>query len=328
MKNANAQSKGTDTGIAGFLNMLQSPRGRGTYVLSITLCALLCLSLPALAADQEIVQFLPPKACSDGWVMEDKPVLYTKENLFDYINGEAELYFPYGFEVLATARYVNVSNPAVSLVMDVYKMGSLKHAFGMYANYRRSDDVSVKAGADAVISPSQMLMYQDRYYIRLQASGAPEIEKNIFLACVQSLSKNLPQNFSRPRELAVFGIAAVTPNSERYIAQSLLGYAFFRHGYMADATMSGEQVQVFMVPEASEELAQKTLDQYRAYLRDSGKDAKMSGATEHMALEAIDPLYQGVSIQQAGRYLIGVVRMNNPAAAESLLGEIRIRLPR
>lgn len=314
--------------VPGFLNMLKYLSGRGTYVLSITLCALLCLSLPTLAADPEIVQFLPPKACSDGWVMEDKPVLYTKDNLFDYINGEAELYFPYGFEVLATARYVNAKNPAVSLVMDVYKMGSLTHAFGMYANYRRSDDVSAKAGADAVLSPSQMLMYQDRYYVRLQASGAPEIEKSVFLSCAEALSKNLPQNFNPPQELDIFGIAAVTPKSERYIAQSLLGYAFFRHGYMADATMSGEQVQVFMVPEASEELARKALDQYRAYLRDSGKDANMSGAAEHMAFEAIDPLYQGVSVQQTGRYLIGVVRMKNPAAAKPLLGEMRMRLPR
>jgi len=292
------------------------------------LVCILCLSLPAFAADPAIETLLPAQSCTDGWIMEDKPAIYTKNNLFDYINGEAELYFPYGFEVLVTARYVNTKNPAVSLVMDVYKMGSLTHAFGMYANYRRSDDEQVEAGADAVLSPSQMLMYQDRYYVRLQASGAPEIEQKVFLACAHALSKNLPQQFSRPKELDIFKIAAVTPKSERYIAQSLLGYAFFRHGYMADATVSDEQVQVFVIPEASEELARKALDQYHAYLKDSRKDAKMTETGGFIALEAIDPLYQGVAVQQTGRYLIGAVRMKNPATATPLLREMRMRLPR
>jgi len=299
---------------------------KSAFIAAIAL--LLCLSLSSLAADPSVEQLLPAQACTEGWIMEDKPVIYTKDNLFDYINGEAELYFPYGFEVLATARYVNAKNPAVSLVMDVYKMGSATHAFGMYANYRRSDDVSAKAGADAVLSPSQMLMYQDRYYVRLQASGAPEIEKSVFLSCAQALSKNLPQNFNHPQELAVFGIAAVTPKSERYIAQSLLGYAFFRHGYMADATVSGGQVQVFVIPEASEELARKALDQYRVYLKDSGRKATVIESAGGIGLEAIDPLYQGVAVQQAGRYLIGVVRMKDPAAAQSLLEAMRVRLSR
>lgn len=292
------------------------------------LVCILCLSLPAFAADPAIETLLPAQSCTDGWVMEDKPVLYTKDNLFDYINGEAELYFPYGFEVLATARYVNAKNPAVSLVMDVYKMGSLTHAFGMYANYRRSDDDSVNAGADAVISPSQMLMYQDRYYVRLQASGAPEIEKNIFLACAQALSKNLPQTLSRPKELDVFKISAVIPNSERYIAQSLLGYAFFRHGYMADATVNSEQVQVFMVPEASQEAARKAFDQYRTYLKESGTEARTTETADRISLIATDPLYGGVAVQQAGRYLTGAVRLKNPDAAKQLLDELGSPLSR
>jgi hypothetical protein len=294
--------------------------------IAASLVCMLCLSLPVFAADPAIEQLLPAQACADGWIMEDKPVIYTKDNLFDYINGEAELYFPYGFEVLGTARYVSTKNPAVSLVMDVYKMGSLTHAFGMYANYRRSDDDSVKSGADAVLSPSQMLMYQDRYYVRLQASGAPEIDKSVFLACAQALSTNLPQNLSQPTELDVFKIKSVTPKSERYIAQSLLGYSFFRHGYMADATVNGEQVQVFMVPEESQEAARKAFEQYRAYLKESGKEAQVTEAAGRVTLTATDPLYGGISVQQTGRYLIGVVRMNNPASANVLLKELTSKL--
>ncbi|KAF0184111.1 MAG: hypothetical protein FD164_437 [Nitrospirae bacterium] len=292
------------------------------------LVCMLCLSLPAFAADPALEQLLPAQACADGWVMEDKPVVYTKDNLFDYINGEAELYFPYGFEALAAARYMSTKNPEVSLVMDVYKMGSLTDAFGMYANYRRSDDDSAKAGADAVLSPSQMLMYQDRYYVRLQASGATGIDEKVFLACAHALSKKLPQNLGQPKELDVFRNAALIPKSERYIAQSLLGYSFFQRGFMADATVNGTQAQVFMVPEESPVAARKAFDQYRAYLKESGKEALVSEAAESIALTATDPLYSGVAVRQSGRSIIGVIRLKNPSDATPLLDKLITGLPR
>jgi hypothetical protein len=37
--------------------------------------------------------------------------------------------------MLATATYVNKKNPDVWVVVDVYRMGSLLDAFGIYSNY-------------------------------------------------------------------------------------------------------------------------------------------------------------------------------------------------
>ncbi len=300
--------------------------GRISIISAGIFVCICCALLPAFSSEPAIEKLLPPQACAEGWVIEEQPVVYTKENLFDYINGEAEIYFPYGFEVLATARYVNAKNPSVSLVMDVYKMGSLTEAFGIYASYRRSDDASVKAGADAVLSTSQMLMYQDRYYARLQASGAPEIEQDVFLACGHSLSKNLPQNMEQPKELDVFKIAAVTPKSERYIAQSVLGYAFLPRGFMADATVNGEQVRIFMLTDDTQAAARKAFDQYRDYLKESGKEVLVLELSGGALLTATDPLYSGVAVQQAGRYIIGAVRLKNPPDEKPLLDELISRL--
>ncbi len=300
--------------------------GRISIVSAGILVWICCAFLPAFSSEPAVGKLLPPQECAEGWVIEEQPVLYTKDNLFDYINGEAEIYFPYGFESLATARYVSTKNPAVSLVMDVYKMGSLTEAFGIYANYRRSDDDSVKAGADAVLSSSQMLMYQDRYYARLQASGAPEIERDVFLACGQALSIKLPRNMEQPKELDVFKIAALTPKSERYIAQSVLGYVFLPRGFMADATVNGEPAQIFMVTTDTENEARAVFNQYRAHLKESGKEAQVLDLSGGALLTAIDPLYSGVAVQQTGRYVIGVVRLKNRPAAKPLLEELVSRL--
>ncbi len=295
---------------------------------AIIICSLCCASVPVFAAATSPEEVLPTPSCGEGWVMEEKVTLYTRDTLFDRIDGEAELYFPYGFEVLASARYANRQNPQIAVEADVYKMGSLLDAFGMYANYRRPDDSVVKIGAEGFLSSSQLLFYQDRYFVRLQASGTSSLGQDIFLACAQAVSQNLPHNAGKPGELEAFMIPAVVQRSERYIAQSLLGYAFFRRGLTAAAILEGEQVQVFIVPEESGDAARRVFDQYGSYLKASGQEIQVTETADRISLVAVDPLYGNVFVEQAGRYIVGAVKVKDISAAKQLVEQLRRRLLR
>ena len=231
---------------------------RSEVISSIILCFFVfTMSAPVsvCAADDSIKNVLPAPGFTADWMMKDPVTLYTVDTLFDHINGEAELYFPYGFDVLASATYMNKGNPEWWVVADVYRMASLLDAFGIYSNYRKMDAVSVAIGAEGFISSSQLMFYQDRYFVRLQATGTTSLEPEVFLACGRAVSQNLPPRDSRPGELEVLRIPGVVSKSERYLAQSLLGYAFFRRGIIADAMLEGERVQVFVVYEDSPDRA-------------------------------------------------------------------------
>ena len=80
---------------------------------------LLCTALPVQSAEQAMDKLLPAPACVDGWIMDGKVTQYDKDSLFDRINGESELYFPYGFEKLAYARYESRKDPKNALDADV-----------------------------------------------------------------------------------------------------------------------------------------------------------------------------------------------------------------
>ena len=296
-------------------------------VISATFLCILCAAVPVFAAGTSVEKVLPSPSCGEGWIMEERPTLYTRDTLFDRINGEAELYFPYGFEVLASARYVNRKAPQFAVEADVYKMGSLLDAFGMYANYRRADDAMVKIGAEGFASSSQLLFYQDRYFVKLQASGTSSLGQDVFLACAQAVSQNLPRNVRKPRELEAFMIPAVVQRSERYIAKSLLGYAFFRRGLVANAILEGEHVQVFFVPEESRDAARKTVEQLRSYLKASDQEIRVTETGERISLAATDPLYKKIFAEQSDRYIIGVVRFKETSAAKQLVEQVRKRLP-
>ncbi len=281
---------------------------------------------PAFAAEGLMKDLLPLHKCAEGWVLRDKVTLFTTETLSDHINGEAELYFPYGFDMAATATYMNSKNREDWIVADVYRMSSLLNAFGIYSNYRKADAAWVVVGAEGFISPSQLMFYQDRYFVRLQATGTMDLKQDVFLACGYAVSRNLPRHAGHLREIEAMRISVVVPRSERYIAQSLLGYDFFRRGIIADASLDNERVQVFVVPEDSQAAAQEVFDRYCSYLKTEGKDFTLIDKPGGKSVKARDPLYGGVFVVQSGRYLIGAVRVKDVSAAEQIVEQLRRRI--
>lgn len=291
----------------------------------LLLAALLCAS-PGRAADNEMAKILPVPACGAGWPMDGKVALFDKETLSDRIDGEAELYFPYGFDLLAAAHYAREGNPQLAFDADVYRMGSLLDAFGMYANYRHADDDDAGVGAEGAVSPSQLFFYQGRYFVRLQATGSANPERAAFIACARAIARALPPGTAKPAELDAFLIPGVERKSVRYVAQSLLGYDFFRRGLMADALLKGEPVQLFLMPEDSPERARTAFEQYRAYLKGAGEEPKGSGTPDRPVLTGTDPLYGTVVVTRSGRFVAGAVRVKDAAVARQLVEQLRARV--
>jgi hypothetical protein len=298
------------------------------FIQRSTLIALILFftTFSAYAANKALEKVLPATACAPGWVLDGKIALYDKETLFERVNGEAELYFPYGFELLASARYASTQDPKIALDADVYKMGSLLDAFGMFGNYRRKDDTVITIGGEGTISSSQLFFYQDQYLVRLQVTGASSISQDVLLACGQAVSQNLPANSNQPNELQFLNIPGVVKKSERYLAQSVLGYDFFQRGLVADALMQGEKMQVFLIIEETPDAAKRVLDKYSAYLKPSSNKMQVAGSKGSWSLHVQDPLYGSVLVQQQGRFLVGVIKFKKIALAKELMEQVRQRV--
>jgi len=294
--------------------------------LFIFLIITIAVSNPVYAADLSIKDVLPGKSFAKDWVIEEKVKIYDKDTLFDHIDGEAELYFPYGFDALATASYVNKQNLDLYIEADVYKMASVLDAFGIYSNYRKSNNLWITIGTEGFVSSSQLMFYQDRYFVRLQVAGATSLPKDTFLACARAISGNLPADVGPPKELEILKIPALVPKSERYLAQSLLGYVFFRRGIIADAAAQDEKMQIFVIHEYTLAAARKTFDQYHSYLKAEAQGVQMSGNQARMRVIAVDPLYGGVLVEQSGRYIIGAVRVKNTSVAKQLIDQLHERI--
>jgi hypothetical protein len=281
---------------------------------------LLALSVPfnTLAGD-EMGGLLPPVTCGSSWVIEGKPLSYDRETLSDRINGEAELYLPYGFDRMAAARYIHGKNPESGMDVEIYRMGSTLDAFGMFANYRQMDGRSLSVGAGSNLSGSQLFLYQGRYFVHIQTTGSSIADQGALSGCAQAVAALLPGASAKPSEISVFDRPEVLKGTERYLPQSLLGYDFLNKGLMADASLDGKQLQIFILLGSTAESASVALDSYRSQLTRTKVEPVSNEAT---FVEGIDPLYGPVTLLRKGGCLAGALKYSGNKGLRPLLERI------
>lgn len=289
---------------------------------------MLALLSPAWSEEPPVEGLLPSPGFSGGWRLDGQIKTYGRDDLFTYINGEAELYFPYGFKRLATAFYTKEGgDPQVGLAADIYQMGSLLDAFGIYSQYRKPEAEFIPMGGEGFVNPSQLLFYQDRYFIQLSASGTARLDRSVFESCARTISKAIPGPPKKASELNLLKIASLVPQTERYFPESLLGYSFFRRGMIALASQDEKKFRVFIIIEDTSSSAERVLDRYVRYLKDSKVPSDKILKLRDGRLFAPDPLHKGLMLGQKGGFIAGAADLENPAQGATLLEQIMDRLP-
>ena len=269
------------------------------------------------ATDMEVL--LPPVSCGVGWNFEGKPSFYDKETLSDLIDGEAELYFPYGFDRLVYGRYASHKRAGAGMDVNIFRMGSLLDAFGIYANYRQKESKLLSVGTEATLSGSQLFMYQGRYFVQVQVTGTDVNDPKSLVDCALSVAARLPEDKYRPPELSVFDRPEVTRGSERYFPQSLLGYDIFAKGIIADAIVERTNLQLFLLLSLSPDSASATIEKYRSQLSKAATESPVKGMSY---LEGIDPLYGQVIMLRKEACLAGAIKFTDRKVVRRFLEKV------
>jgi hypothetical protein len=283
----------------------------------ISFFLLLLLTLPLIAwASGDMEELLPPVSCGAGWKIDGKMLFYDRETLSDRINGEAELYFPYGFDRMAAARYASGKIPGAGIDVEIYRMGSLLDAFGMYANYRQKEGRTLEVGAESNLSGSQVFLYQGRHFVHIQVTGSDTAAPAVLADCTAAVASRLPGGKIKPPELSAFNRPEVVKGTERYLPQSLLGYDFLNRGIMADAVIEGNTLQIFRLLDATPEAASAVFERFRSQLAQRKIE---SGGSNVVILEGVDPLYGTVIILRKGDCIAGAMKFNGKNGVRTLL---------
>jgi len=257
--------------------------------------------------------FVPQKDLPEGWILVDGPRVYTKKTLFERINGQAELFFKYGFQKSVFALYQNRKDKENQIELDIYDMGSALHAFGIFSRFRNGDRPG-RAEPDSYFEDQSGFFYKGKYFVMLFGTESnPDLLRDWSLL----ISKKIPDRSPPPREIGFFSKEGLKPGSIQYFPEGLLGRKFLGRGFQGTYTDKVEgkvkdknkaktedkEFKLFIAVFKNSQEAINALKHFRDDLARKGKVYQ----SESNTLRGKDDDRGEVLVAQRGAYLLGAI---------------------
>ncbi len=113
----------------------------------------------------------------EGFTSTGAVETYNRENLFDYMNGEAEVYLPFGFQRLYFQGYRN-QRTGVSMIMEAYDMGTVKGAGDAFEKYAQRKGKKVRDLGESAWADKYTVIYRrNHYFFRISPDPAQSAKK-------------------------------------------------------------------------------------------------------------------------------------------------------
>jgi hypothetical protein len=207
--------------------------------------------------------FAPPAPeCTlvPGWTQRGEPRAHDKENLFEYMDGNAEGYIAYGFTEM---RGVTCTKGDAILNIDLYEMADEESAYGIFMANRDTRSPQKRIGSAGQVLPRRATFVKGRLYAELFTEGETD-NSAVLTEWATALEKKLTGSTQLPATLDWFPEGG----SPRYVPMSVLGLRFLPRGYTADYADG----RAFVVLGATPETAAKLKDRWKTNAAGCGTD--------------------------------------------------------
>jgi hypothetical protein len=305
----------------------------------LALAVLFTIGVGVSSADAfPVDSLIPEKDLPEGWVLIHGPQIYTRKTLFQRINGQAELFFKYGFQKSVSALYQNKKKAKDQVEVDLYDMGNVLQAFGIFSRFR-SEDRPAGVGLESYLEDTSLLFYKGRYFIMLYAA---EANPSLLQRMAMTISSGITDSSPPPKEINYFPKNGLKPGSIQYYSEGLLGYHFLKRGFLGtyidkveieekekqkvkDETKDnpeseGKEFTLFLAIFKKTQDATGALKIYKDHLSQKGKvDSRVSSPYGSNALKGEDPYRGKVILVAKGLHLAGVIGFGNDKDGENLL---------
>jgi len=260
-----------------------------------------------LGAAAAIFGQAPDCSLLSGWTQQGEARSYTGDNLFEYMDGNAEGYLLYHFVQM---RGVNCQSGEDTLVFDVSEMENAEWAYGMFASNRDRRAPVEKIGTEAQIVPRRAILVKDKYFVEI---GSSKEQADVLRQFLRAMEKRIPGSSEPPEALTWFPQEKLVPGSVRMVPESVLGIGALKRGYIAEYPYG----KAFLVREASPESAAEVMNKLRARI---GGTAPIKIADE--GFEAGDKYLGRLCFFRKGRTIGGFAGLAEGADAVALSAKL------
>ena len=192
----------------------------------------------------------------EGWKAGREDQLFTRDDIFDYMDGGGEIYLAYDFQFVFVREYIREGAP--SIVVEVYQMSSSEDAYGVFTHDPDGDEADF--GQGAIYGAGLLRFWKDRIFVRIMADRETPEAKAVVMGLGQKITgaipgdgekpgliKFLPEEDFKPKSLRYFH-TLISLNAHYYLANvNILNLSPETRVAMARYEREGSQARVLLV---------------------------------------------------------------------------------
>ncbi len=298
------------------------------YILGAVRFLLACLVLfgllpPLLAASagpEDLSRFLPDVFA--GWKPSAEDRAFTRDTIFEYMDGAGEIYLAYGFRRLLVREYAGPGGGA--LAAEVYDMTASGDAYGIWSNDQDGEEVA--AGRDGLYGGGLLRFWKGPYFVRLLAEKEIDATRGLLIDMGRAIAAAIPEEGRRPDLMEALPADRLDRRSLRYFHKQV---SLNTHYYLADENVllldEGTEVALARYRQGWEKALllvckyRSAADARRAYLK-FGQDyfAAKPGSGGGPIIEKLEN-GEFAGARQADAFLFLVFESSDKAACAALL---------
>jgi Family of unknown function (DUF6599) len=275
------------------------------------------MSIFAILLVAPVLKAAPPPSCDvfPGSQAAGPVYEYNVDTLFEYMDGQSEGYFSYGFNKLTG---VTCKKGDLKLIVDIFEMTDPEAAWGVLASLRDPRLPYADIGTGGQLRENKAMFAKGKYWVEITAE--PEDgHAAVVEQAARTLEKSIAGETRTPPELEWFPEQGLDKKETRLVPQSVLGIPLLKRGYLAQYD---DGMRLFLVREASPEGATKLLEQLKA--RFQGQDAAGAGDG---AIQGENRYLGKLFIFRKGSFVAGIVKPPESADAAKLAAAFAAKLP-
>ena len=260
--------------------MWTTKTGRTIFV--ITLAVALCACTGTQETPSASGSATAPKNRSDllvrlvpeGFAVYDQAGLFTADNLYERINGRAELYLAYDVINLTTATYEDKTDIARFIELSIFDMGNPTNAFGIFSVERYQGEPPLDIGRMSYLSDANAYVWKGRYYITIVTSDSTEEFQLISLDLARKVTASLIDTGEPVWGLSALPQDLLIPDSVQYFKVDAMGLDFMQNIYTAEYRKGETTIKAFLSRQASPDSALDLVERYAEYSQEYGQGYK------------------------------------------------------
>ncbi|OGC81316.1 MAG: hypothetical protein A2W07_06115 [candidate division Zixibacteria bacterium RBG_16_43_9] len=163
----------------------------------------------------QLESLLPQKV--KDFEKSDKAKSFDRKNLYDYLDGGAELYLAYDFQSLLVQDYKAGEK---SITVEVYLMETSQDAFGLYSLDQEGEALQI--GDKANYGSGLLKFWRGKFFVRIIDMSGNDRSKEEILELGKDISRKIDVKGELPKLLSKLPSEGLVPYSERFFSKQII----------------------------------------------------------------------------------------------------------